>query len=152
MPLAGMGGALSLGMSNATTNTVKSAAKGKAGQLWAGNCVRCMGTGKTVFRHVDGGICYACMGTGNVDKADAAEPARKPRRHDPRPYALAFRYVERSRLEGGDITETEYWMPCCYFNTKTECILRSLALEKQNEGRSEWRILWAADHTVLAQW
>lgn len=38
-------------------------------------CLRCGGSGKTRWVHVDNGICYACDGTGEVE----SKPARRVR-------------------------------------------------------------------------
>lgn len=34
-------------------------------------CPRCLGTGQTAHRHVDGGRCYQCDGTGRAAKTSA---------------------------------------------------------------------------------
>ena len=44
-------------------------------------CIKCMGTGKVCFKHIENGRCFQCQGTGKVEKRESrrARPSSRQR-------------------------------------------------------------------------
>jgi hypothetical protein len=65
-----------------------------------GNCVKCQGTGKTVWRHIDNGRCFDCGGTGNVEPDDRPPPKwRRSNLCDNSPEMNLRRFVSAARSQ-----------------------------------------------------